>query len=87
MDALRQKVKSGVIVLASANDGKACFAASVTDDLVQSGIHAGKLIGSVAKIAGGGGGGRPDKAQAGGKDATKIAEALAAVILILTDLN
>jgi alanyl-tRNA synthetase len=79
MDRLRQKIASAVIVLGSTNEGKACFAAGVSDDLVKRGIHAGKLIGHVAKIADGGGGGRPDKAQAGGKDGSKVSEAIAAV--------
>lgn len=83
MDRLRQKMGDGVIVLGSENEGKACFAASVSDDLVKQGVHAGKLIGSVAAIANGGGGGKPDKAQAGGKDGTKVAEAIAAVAELL----
>jgi len=86
MDALRQKMASGVIVLGSAASGKACFAASVSDDLVKAGAHAGKLIGGVAKVAGGGGGGRPDKAQAGGKDGTKVPAAIGAVPSILKEL-
>ncbi len=84
MDALRQKISSGVIVLGSSNGGKACFAASVSEDLVKSGLHAGKLIGGVAKVAGGGGGGRPDKAQAGGKDGTKVPAAIEAVPSLLS---
>jgi alanyl-tRNA synthetase len=79
LDALRPKVASGVVVLAGAGDGKAVFLVSVTDDLVGNGLHAGKLIGSVAKVCGGGGGGQPGKAQAGGKDASKIPDALAQV--------
>lgn len=76
MDAVRCKVISGVIVLGSVSEGKACFAASVSDDLIKQGFHAGKLIGQVAKIAGGGGGGQPGKAQAGGKQADKVPEAI-----------
>ena len=79
LDQVRPAVKSGVIVLGGASDGKAAFVASVSDDLVKRGVHAGKLIGQVAKIAGGGGGGQPNKAQAGGKDPSKVAEAIAAV--------
>ena len=61
-------------------DGKACFVGRRSrDDLVQRGLHAGKLIGPVAKVAGGGGGGQPDKAQAGGKDGSKVPAALALV--------
>ncbi len=79
MDRLRQKLESGVIVLGSHAEGKACFICSVSPDLVAEGIHAGKLIGAVAKLADGGGGGKPDKAQAGGKDGSKVAEAIQAV--------
>ena len=79
LEALRGKVPSGVLLLGSAPDGKACFAASISDDLVKQGLNAGKLIGQVARIAGGGGGGRPDKAQAGGRDGSKVPEALKAV--------
>lgn len=79
MDTLRQKVPSGVIVLGGDGSDKASFVATVTEDLVAKGVHAGKIIGQVAKIADGGGGGKPDKAQAGGKDASKVAEAIAKV--------
>ena len=87
MDRLRQKLESGVIILGSHADGKACFMCSVSDDLVKEGIHAGKLIGAIAKLAGGGGGGRPDKAQAGGKDGSKVADAIKAVPGILVDMH
>ncbi|MDF7807450.1 alanine--tRNA ligase [Pontiellaceae bacterium B12219] len=87
LDGLRQKISSAVIVLGSSNEGKACLAASVSEDLVAKGIHAGKLIGQVAKIAGGGGGGKPDKAQAGGKDGSKVGEAIQAVAGIVDQLN
>ncbi len=79
LDQVRPAVKSGVIVLGGASDGKAAFVASVSDDLVKRGVHAGKLIGQVAKIAGGGGGGQPNKAQAGGRDPSKVPDAIAAV--------
>jgi alanyl-tRNA synthetase len=84
MDVIRAKMPSGVIVLGSTCEGKACFVASVSDDLVKRGLHAGKLIGQVAKVAGGGGGGQPHKAQAGGKDPSKVAEAIARVSELLT---
>ena len=83
LDQIRPAVKSGVIVLGGASDGKAAFVASVSDDLVKRGVHAGKLIGQVAKIAGGGGGGQPNKAQAGGKEPGKVPEAIAKVPDIL----
>jgi len=69
---------SGIIVLGSRDENKVIFVASVTDDLIKEGYHAGKLIGEIARIAGGGGGGRPDMAQAGGKNPGKLREALAA---------
>lgn len=87
MDRLRQKLTSGVILLGSHADGKAFFMCSVSDDLVAEGIHAGKLIGAVAKLAGGGGGGRPDRAQAGGKDGSKVPEAIKAVPDILREMH
>jgi alanyl-tRNA synthetase len=87
MDRLRQKLESGVIILGSHAEGKACFMCSVSDDLVAEGIHAGKLIGAVAKLAGGGGGGKPDKAQAGGKDGSKVADAIKAVPGLLKEMH
>ncbi|RCW50495.1 MULTISPECIES: alanine--tRNA ligase [unclassified Halanaerobium] len=77
-DQLKEKMDSGIIVLGSRDKNKVIFVASVTDDLVKEGYHAGKLIGEIAKIVGGGGGGRPDMAQAGGKNPEKLTEALAA---------
>lgn len=79
-DQLKEKMKSGIIVLASSNNDKAIFVAAVSKDLVAEGYHAGKIIGQVARIAGGGGGGRPDMAQAGARDLTKIQEALDQVV-------
>ena len=78
-DFLRERMQSGVIVLGSVINGKPSFVASVTQDLVQRGLHAGNLVKEVAKVVGGGGGGREMMAQAGGKDASKIGEALASV--------
>ncbi|QRN83542.1 alanine--tRNA ligase [Chloroflexota bacterium] len=75
-DKFRQKYPSGVVVLASDLDNKPILITAVTDDLVKRGLHAGKLIQLVAKVVGGGGGGRPNMAQAGGKDASKLSEAL-----------
>jgi len=75
-DILKDKLQSGVIVLGAVAEGKVNFVAAITKDLLPKGIHAGKLIGQVAKIAGGGGGGRPDMAQAGGKEPEKITAAL-----------
>ncbi len=78
MDDLKTKMGSGVIVLGTVIDGKAAFIAGVTDDLIkEKGLKAGDIVREVAKIADGSGGGRPDMAQAGGKDPSKMAEALA----------
>jgi alanyl-tRNA synthetase len=65
-----------VVLLGWADDGKVQLIAAVTDDLVKKGVHAGRLIGQVAKVVGGGGGGKPTMAQAGGKEPAKLAEAL-----------
>ncbi|MFD1445364.1 alanine--tRNA ligase [Oceanobacillus profundus] len=78
LDELKQKLDSGVILLAAENDGKVQLAAGVSKDLIEQGLHAGNLIKQAATICGGGGGGRPDMAQAGGKNPAKIAEALEA---------
>lgn len=78
VDELKQKLGTGVILLASENNQKVQLAAGVSKDLVQTGIHAGNLIKQAAQACGGGGGGRPDMAQAGGKDPQKITEALQA---------
>ena len=75
-DKFRQKYPSGVALLASDLDGKPVLLAVVTDDLVKRGLHAGNLVKQVAQVVGGGGGGRPTLAQAGGKDPSKLAEAL-----------
>jgi alanyl-tRNA synthetase len=77
-DALRNKWKSAVVVLASAADGNVSIVSAVTKDLTQK-VHAGKLAGSVAQAVGGKGGGRPDLAEAGGKDAAALPAALAKV--------
>ncbi|KXZ39946.1 alanyl-tRNA synthetase [Alkalithermobacter thermoalcaliphilus JW-YL-7 = DSM 7308] len=75
-DTLRDKLVSGVIVLGAVNDNKVNFVATATKDVIEKGVHAGNLIKEVAKIAGGGGGGKPNMAQAGGKDITKIDKAI-----------
>lgn len=76
-DQLKSKESGLINVLASSANGKVTFLISVSDDILDKGYHAGKMIKEVAKIAGGGGGGKADMAQAGGKDASKIDEALA----------
>ena len=75
-DQLKQKLGSGVVVLASGKDGKVNLMAMATDDVVKKGVHAGNIIKAAAAVCGGGGGGRPNMAQAGGKDASKIEDAL-----------
>lgn len=75
-DELKQKIGSVVLVLGSVNEGKVNIIAGVTKDLMEKGFHAGKIVKEVASICGGGGGGRPDMAQAGGKDASKLNQAL-----------
>lgn len=78
VDRLRDRLGSGVICVGGAVDGKVNLVAAVTKDLTKR-FQAGKLIQEVAKVVGGGGGGRPDLAQAGGKDAAKLDEALGLV--------
>jgi alanyl-tRNA synthetase len=75
IDALKSKMGSGVIVLGSGKPNQITFIAGVTKDLTGR-LKAGDIVKEVAKITGGGGGGRPDLAQAGGKDASKVDEAL-----------
>jgi alanyl-tRNA synthetase len=84
-DEIRNGLGSGVIVLASVHDSKISFVSMVTKDLVTKGIHAGNIIREVAKITGGGGGGRPDMAQAGGKDINKVDDALNIVSSIIKE--
>jgi alanyl-tRNA synthetase len=76
IDRLRQKAGSAVVLVGWADDGKVQLIAAVTEDLVKKGLHAGKLVGQVAKVVGGGGGGKPTMAQAGGKEPAKLGEAL-----------
>ncbi|WP_042345722.1 alanine--tRNA ligase [Bacillus massiliigorillae] len=75
-DELKQKIESGVIVLASVQGEKVNIIAAVTSDLIPQGYHAGKVIKEVATRCGGGGGGRPDMAQAGGKNPNEVDSAL-----------
>lgn len=78
-DELKNKLGEGLIFLASAKDGKVNIVAMATDGAVKAGVHAGNLIKAVAPIVGGGGGGRPNMAQAGGKLPDKIGQAVEAV--------
>jgi alanyl-tRNA synthetase len=78
VDSLRQKLGSGVVALGMPDDGKVALIAGVTKDLTGK-VHAGKLIQALAKQVGGSGGGRPDLAEAGGKDTSGLKSALQSV--------
>jgi alanyl-tRNA synthetase len=77
-DSLRHKLGSGVILLASAEDGKVALITAVTNDLTSK-LHAGKIVQELAKFVGGSGGGRPDLAEAGGKDTSGIEKAVGSI--------
>ena len=81
-DSLRDRLGSGVVVLASEIDGKVSLVVAVSKDLTTR-VQAGRLVKELAPIVGGGGGGRPDFAEAGGKDPSKIDELLAAAPKVL----
>ncbi|MBY6035367.1 alanine--tRNA ligase [Fictibacillus nanhaiensis] len=85
VDDLKNKLHSGIVILGAENAGKVNIVAGVTKDLVSKGYHAGNLVKEVAVQCGGGGGGRPDMAQAGGKDPEKLQEGIdSAVEMIKT---
>ena len=75
-DQLKEKLGDGVVVLASAKDGKVNLIAMATDAAMKQGAHAGNLIKGIAALVGGGGGGRPNMAQAGGKNPDGIGAAM-----------
>jgi len=75
-DALRAKLKSFALFLISANEGKVSLICALSPDIVKAGLKAGDIIKAAAQVVGGGGGGRPDMAQAGGKDVSKIDQAI-----------
>jgi len=77
VDMLRKKAKSAAIVLGFEDDGRATLLAAATDDLVKRGLKAGDIVKEIAPLIDGGGGGRPEMAQAGGKNPKKIGDALA----------
>ncbi len=85
-DSIKEKSACSVSVLASNTAGKITFVSMATKEAVAKGIHSGKLIKSVTAIAGGSGGGKPDMAQGGGKDADKIDNALAVVDELVNDM-
>ena len=78
-DNIRNKLDCGLVVIASAVEGKIMFLAMATKAACQKGVHAGNIIREITKIAGGSGGGKPDMAQGGGKDISKIDDALARI--------
>lgn len=83
-DELKVKLGSAIIVLGAVSGDKVNIVASVSPDLVKAGYHAGNLVKEVATRCGGGGGGRPDMAQAGGKDPNKLKDALSAVFTLIS---
>lgn len=85
MDNLKSKIGSGVVVIGAPDGDKVLLIAGVTSDLTSQ-IHAGKIVGQIAPIVGGKGGGRPDMAQAGGKDVSKLNEALSRVKEIVAEM-
>ncbi len=84
-DWCRDRLESGVVVLGSTIEGKVRLVAKVTPDLVKRGVHAGKLVGALAEVVGGGGGGRPDFATAGGKDPSRLPEAIAKASVLVAE--
>ncbi len=85
-DMLRAKIGSGIVVLATENQGKVLILATVTKDLTER-FSAGKIVSQIAPVVGGRGGGKAEMAQAGGKDATKIDEALAKAIEVVGEMG
>ncbi|MFO7324049.1 MAG: DHHA1 domain-containing protein, partial [Chloroflexota bacterium] len=86
-DWFRNAAGSGVMVLGTVTDGRPQLIVAVTDDLTKQGLHAGNLIKQIAQIVGGGGGGRPTMAQAGGKDASQLPNALKAARDLIAQAN
>ncbi len=84
-DQLKEKLGEGVVVIASVLDGKVNLMAAVTDEAQKKGAHAGNLIKAVAGLVGGGGGGRPNMAQAGGKNPEGVADALAKAAEVVSE--
>ena len=84
-DQLKEKIGNGVVVLASSNEGKVNLIAMAGDDAIKAGAHAGNLIKAIASVVGGGGGGRPNMAQAGGKNPAGIPDAIKKVAEVLEE--
>ena len=85
-DSLKEKLGEGVVVLLSAKDGKVSMVAMATDGAIAKGAHAGNLIKGIAALVGGGGGGRPNMAQAGGKNPAGIPAAIAETEKVLAGM-
>ena len=85
-DSAKSQMNNGVIVLAANTDGKITFIAMAMKEAVKQGIHCGNIIKELTAICGGRGGGKPDMAQGGGKDAMKIDDALARVDELVTEM-
>lgn len=85
-DKVRNKLGEGLVVLGSTSEDKVSFIAMATKGVIDKGVHCGKVVKAIATIAGGGGGGRPDMAQAGGKNPEKLEEAIKAVEKVLEDI-
>ena len=84
-DQLKGKLGEGVVVIASVADGKVNLMATATDGALKQGAHAGNLIKAIAGLVGGGGGGRPNMAQAGGKNPAGIEEALKKAVEVVEE--
>ena len=85
-DHFRDKLGSAVVALGAVVENRPMLVVAVTQDLIDRGLHAGKLAGSAAQRMGGGGGGRPNMAQAGGKDASRLAESLDTVSVLVSEM-
>ena len=83
-DDIKAKIETVAVVLAANTDGRITFLASASKAAVSAGVHAGMIIKEITQIAGGSGGGKPDMAQGGGKDASKIDEAVKKAAEIVT---
>ena len=84
-DQLKEKLGEGVVVIASAAGGKVSLMATATEGALKKGAHAGNLIKAIAGLVGGGGGGRPNMAQAGGKKPEGVADALIKVAEVVSE--
>lgn len=85
-DLVKAKLPSCAFILGTANGGKVSLVAMASDDAVKAGVHMGKVVSAAAKICGGGGGGKPGMAQAGGHDAGKLQEAVEKGVTLISDM-